>query len=170
MPARLPLPLGLAIAVVAVGACAALGARFTLRTMRADPGWYPGLSKPAWTPSPRRIRGVWTALYVLIAVAAALVWSEGLDLRFTYALLLNLVLNAGWSWIFFGLRSPGGALAEIVVLEVTCVALVPLAARSSTAAAALLLPYALWVAFATILNAVIFRRNRRVRSARRASE
>jgi tryptophan-rich sensory protein len=115
-------------------------------------------------PEARRIRGVWTALYLLIGIAAALVWRESLDARFTFALALNLVLNAGWWWIFFGLRSPAAAFAELVVLEVTCVALVPLAARISTASAALLLPYALWNAFALLLNGTIAWRLRRRRS------
>jgi len=153
--------------LLAVVACAALGVRFTLRTARSSPDWYPNLPKPSWTPSPRRIRGTWTALFLLIAVATALVWSESFDLRFTSALVLNLILNAGWYWIFFGLKPPAAAFAEIVVLEVTCVALVALAARISTAAASLLLPYALWTAVALVINLTIAWRIRRALPLRR---
>ena len=154
IPARIPFPIGLAVAGVAVAACAALGGAFTSRSVR---DWYPALPKPAWTPGGRVIAAVWTVLFALIALAAALVWSESLDVRFTSALALNLVLNALWSWFFFAQRWPSAALADVFVLEVTCIALAALAWRISTAAGALLLPYVLWVAFAGVLNGAIVR-------------
>jgi translocator protein len=67
-------------------------------------------------------------------------------------LLVNLVLNAGWCWLFFAQRRPAAALAEIGVLWLTCLGLVLLAARVSAPAAAMLAPYAVWVAFAGFLN------------------
>jgi benzodiazapine receptor len=142
---------GLALAGAAVLATALLGGRFT--AMGIGP-WYDALRKPAWTPPGTVIGAVWTVLYVGIALASALVWSRAPAAPGAYAavLLANLALNAGWCWLFFGLRRPDAALAEIVVLWLTCVALVVLAARVSTPAAALLVPYAAWVAFAGFLN------------------
>ena len=142
---------GLALAGAAVLATAVLGGRFT--AMGIGP-WYDRLAKPRWTPPGSVIGAVWTVLYVLIALASALVWSRAATPPAVYAAVLagNLALNAGWCWLFFGLRRPDLALAEIVALWITCVALVVLAARPSAAAAAMLGPYAAWVAFAGFLN------------------
>jgi tryptophan-rich sensory protein len=154
IPARIPFPIGLAVAGLAVTACAALGGAFISRSAR---DWYPALPKPAWMPGGRVLGAVWTVLFALIALAAALVWGESLDVRFTSALALNLVLNVLWWWFFFAQRWPAAALADVFVLEVTCIALAALAWRISPAAGALLLPYVLWVAFAGVLNGAIVR-------------
>lgn len=150
---------GLALAAPVVFDAAAIGGRFT--AMGLGP-WYDGLAKPSWTPSGRVIGAVWTTLYVLIVMASALVWSRSPEAPGAYAALLlgNLVLNAAWCWLFFGIRRPDLGLAEIAVLELTCVALVALAARVSPAAAAMLVPYAAWVAFAGFLNGTIVKMNR----------
>jgi len=150
---------GLALAAAVVFAAAALGGRFT--ALGLGP-WYDGLAKPSWTPPGRIIGAVWTVLYVLIALASALVWSRSPETPRAYAalLLVNLVLNAAWCWLFFGIRRPDLGLAEIAVLEATCVALVAVAARVSAAAAAMLVPYAAWVAFAGYLNGHIVKMNR----------
>lgn len=141
----------LALAGGAVLVTAVLGGRFT--AMGIGP-WYDGLAKPSWTPPGSVIGSVWTVLYVLIALASALVASRSAEPPRAYAavLLANLVLNAGWCWLFFGIRRPDLGLAEIAVLWITCVALVVLAARVSAVAAAMLVPYAAWVAFAGFLN------------------
>ena len=150
---------GLAMAGAAVLVTALLGGRFT--ALGIGP-WYDGLRKPSWTPPGSVIGAVWTVLYVLIAVASALVWSRspGSPRAYAAVLLLNLALNAGWCWLFFAARRPGAALLEIGVLWVTCIALVVLAARVSAAAAAMLAPYAAWVAFAGYLNGNVANLNR----------
>lgn len=158
IPSRIPFPLGLAIAGIAVAACATLGGVFTARTVG---GWYVTIAKPAWTPSGRVIGTVWTVLFGLIAVASALVWRERLDVQFTSALALNLVLNVLWPWLFFARQSPPAALVELFVLELTSIALAIIAWRISRVAGALLLPYVLWVAFAGALNLAVVRLNRR---------
>jgi len=149
---------GLAGAGLAVLVTALLGGRFT--AMGIGP-WYDGLAKPSWTPPGAVIGAVWTVLYVLIAVASALVWSRSPEPPRAYAamLLVNLFLNAGWCWLFFAERRPGAALVEIGVLWLTCVALAALAARVSAPAAAMLAPYAAWVAFAAYLNGTIVKLN-----------
>ena len=132
-------------------AAAAFGAQFM-------PGpWYAALAKPAWTP-PNWIFGpVWTVLYVLIASSAWLVWRArpriGLPLGLWFA---QLGLNAIWSWLFFGLERPGLAAIDILVLFDTIVVTAIVFARVSPTAALLLLPYALWVGFATALNVAIW--------------
>ncbi len=148
--------MGLLLFGALVAATAVLGGRFTARGMD---GWYQSLAKPSWTPPGSVIGAVWTVLYILIAVASAIVWAKGAAVGYMVLLALNLILNAGWCYVFFAARRPGVALLEIAILEATCVALVVLAARASTAAAWLLAPYAAWVAFASFLNWSIVRLN-----------
>jgi tryptophan-rich sensory protein len=150
------LPAGLVLFGAMVLVTAVAGGRFTARGVGP---WYDGLAKPAWTPPGAVIGAVWAVLYVLIAVASALVWSKAANATGAYVavLVVNLALNAGWCWLFFAMRRPAAALAEIVVLELTCLALVVLASRVSPVGAAMLVPYAAWVAFAAFLNGSIVR-------------
>jgi tryptophan-rich sensory protein len=87
-------------------------------------------------------------------MASAIVWAKSADGPRGYVALLvfNLALNAFWCYLFFAARRPPAALAEIAVLELTCLGLVLLASRVSPAAAWMLAPYAAWVAFAGFLN------------------
>lgn len=130
---------------------------------RFAPGdWYAGLTKPAWNP-PNWIFGpVWTALYVAIAVAGWRVWlSTGPTRRLALGLwLAQWLLNALWSWLFFGLHRPGASLLEIVLLFLIIVLFAVMAYPLSRAASLLFVPYALWVGFATSLNAAIWHLNR----------
>lgn len=160
IPRTLPLPLGIAIALLAVAITAVLGRRFTTRGVGTG-AWYATMARPSWMPDGRVIAAVWTGLFGLIAAASALVWTISVDVRFTSLLAINLVLNVLWWWLFFRRRSPPAALVELVALETTCIALVPLAGAVSLPAGLLLAPYAAWVAFAGVLNAAIVRRNRR---------
>jgi translocator protein len=130
---------------------------------RFPPGeWYAGLTKPAWNP-PNWIFGpVWTALYIAIAVAGWRVWNAEGPGR-TPALgfwCTQLILNALWSWLFFGLHRPGAALLEIVALLGIIVAFTVVAIPLSRAASLLFVPYLLWVSFATALNAALWHLNR----------
>ena len=116
--------------------------------------WYASLTKPAWTPPDWLFAPVWTALYVAIAVAGWRLWRRTAG-RFTPALALwgaQLVLNAAWSFVFFGLRRPGWALLDIALLLACIAAFVWSARKASPVSAALFVPYLLWVAFATALN------------------
>ncbi|MGD9958886.1 TspO/MBR family protein [Nocardioides sp.] len=126
-------------------------------------GWYARLDKPAWQPPGWAFGPAWTTLYALMAVGAArtidrLPADEARE--FEAAFGANLVLNGGWNWLFFKAHRPDLALAEIAVLEVSCLDLVRRSAKVDRAAAAMLTPYALWVGFASTLNASIWRRNR----------
>ncbi len=137
-------------------AAAAFGAMF-------PPGdWYAALRKPSWNP-PNWIFGpAWTALYMMMAVAAWLVWRQGGWNQQRKPLLLflaQLTLNAAWTPLFFGLRRPDVAFAEIVLLWLAIAATL-LAFRSvSRPAAWLLAPYLAWVSFAAALNFTLWRLN-----------
>jgi tryptophan-rich sensory protein len=125
--------------------------------------WYAGLTKPAWNPPNWLFAPVWTALYLLMAIAAWLVWRES---GFSGAavplavFVLQLILNAGWSWIFFGRHEIRLALIEIVILWLAILWTVLAFWRVSPVAGALLVPYLLWVSFASVLNYAIWRLNR----------
>ena len=148
--------LGLAGWLALTFAAAFIGSRF-------GPGdWYAGIEKPSWNP-PNWIFGpVWTTLYVLMAIAAWLVWRRwGFAGARTalVAYVVQLTLNAAWSWLFFGRQSPGAALADIVVLLIAIVVTLVLFWRKHRLAGALLIPYLAWVSFATALNLAIHRLN-----------
>lgn len=124
--------------------------------------WYQTLNKPSWTPPDWVFGPVWTALYLLMALAAWLVWRRGgwhvsrVSLRLFG---LQLALNVSWSAIFFGMRSPGLAFAEIVILWLAIVATAISFWGRSTAAALLFTPYLTWTTFAALLNFAIWRMN-----------
>ena len=120
--------------------------------------WYAGLDKAPLNPPSSVFGPVWTVLYVMIAVAAYLAWTAPVDTSVrpaASAYVGQLVLNLGWSLIFFGAQRPGWALAEILLLLAAVIATMVLFARRRRAAAWLLVPYVLWVAFATYLTASI---------------
>lgn len=145
--------------LLVVFAAASVGGFFTAPGVR---DWYPLLRKPWWTPPAWVFGPVWTALYLSIAAAGFVAWrrsgfagAKGAMLLFA----LQLVLNACWSWIFFGLRQPGWAFAEIVVLWGSILAAAIALYRVSRPAGWLFVPYLLWVTFAAVLNFEIWRLN-----------
>lgn len=126
--------------------------------------WYAAIEKPAFTPPGWVFGPVWTTLYVLMGVAAFLVWRRGLEVRAVRAAVAwfagQLVLNALWSPVFFGWHRIGLALAVIVLLWAAIVVTLYHFFRVSRTAGLLLGPYLLWVSFATMLNASIWWLNR----------
>jgi tryptophan-rich sensory protein len=125
--------------------------------------WYAALDKPSWQPPGWAFGPAWTTLYTLIAVGSARTLDriDDEDERRSYvaALTTNLVLNVGWTWIFFTAKRPRWALAEILVLEASTLDLIRRSAKIDPASAWLLAPYAAWTAFATTLNGAIAARN-----------
>lgn len=124
--------------------------------------WYKQLDKPRWRPPDRLFAPVWTVLYAMIAVSGWLVWREAgfAGAAWPFAVYLaQLLLNAGWTPIFFGLRRPDLALAEIAVLWASIAGTIVLFYPVSPAGAWLLAPYLAWVSFAFMLNFSIWRRN-----------
>jgi benzodiazapine receptor len=150
--------------VVAVVIPLVVGGLGGIATASAIPTWYQGLDKPAWNPPNWVFGPVWTLLYVLMGVAAWLVWRQGWDnpqVRGALAIFgVQLLLNLFWSLIFFGLRSPGWAVLEIAVLWGFILATTVQFYRLESVAGLLLVPYQLWVTFAAVLNATIWQLNR----------
>ena len=151
--------LGLAVALTVSLGTGLVGG---LATASSVTTWYTTLAKPAWTPPGWLFGPVWTLLYVLMGIAAWLVWRRAEEGRARCPLLLfalQLLLNAGWSFLFFGLRSPGLALIEILLLWIAIAATLWAFARVRGGAARLLVPYLAWVSFAAALNLAIWRMN-----------
>src|SRR5271167_4932751 len=142
--------------VVCLGA-AGIGSLLTAPALRP---WYASLSKPSWTPPNWLFAPVWTILFVAMAIAAWLVWRKvGLTAVPMQLFLVQLLLNVAWSAVFFRLRSPGPAFAEIVMLWFAILATLIGFWNVAPAAGWLLLPYLIWVTYATALNFSIWRLN-----------
>jgi benzodiazapine receptor len=145
--------------IVFVGVCLAVGALGGWVTAGSVKDWYPTLNKPWFNPPDWLFGPVWTVLYVMMGIAAWRVWCKawGDRARRPLALFaLQLALNLGWSIAFFGLHAIGAAVVVIVALEAAILATMLLFRRIDALAAALLVPYALWVAFAALLNVTIW--------------
>jgi tryptophan-rich sensory protein len=153
-------PLRIAVAVLPVVAAAVLG---SLATTPNIPTWYAGLAKPAFTPPNWVFGPAWTVLYLAMAYAAWRILSLAPDTPGRGAALgaffVQLALNAGWSWAFFGANSPLAGLVVILALELAILVTIALFRRLDGIAALLLVPYAAWVAYATALNLAIWRLN-----------
>ena len=150
----------LVVFIILCFAAAALGSIATNNSLKT---WYPTIKKPSWNP-PKQIFGpVWSVLYLLMAVAAWMVWERLPAKGFSLPIILfsiQLVLNAFWSLIFFGLCSPGWAFVEVVFLWMAIVLTTISFWHVYWLAGALFLPYLLWVSFATFLNFTIWRLNK----------
>jgi benzodiazapine receptor len=125
--------------------------------------WYPTLAKPAWTP-PNWIFGpVWTCLYVMIAISGWLIYRAAPSEKRTVALILygvQLALNFSWSFLFFSMRNPALGLIDIILLCILISLTIIKAWPVRPLASLLLIPYLLWVLYATSLNAGIWLLNR----------
>lgn len=146
-----------------VAVCLGVGAIGGAVTSSAVQTWYPQLLKPGWTPPNWVFGPVWTVLYILMALAAWLVWLRGLTTEVTRGLAVfavQLGLNLFWSILFFGLRSPGAAFVDVLVLCCTVWLTLLLFWRVRPVAGVLIVPYALWVSYASVLNGAIWWLNR----------
>lgn len=149
----------LALSLVLSLGAGAIGSIFTVDSVRE---WYPALSKPSWNPPGWVFGPVWTGLYILMGIAAWRIWEMPASASRNFALWLylgQLILNAAWSGIFFGLKNLGLAASEIGALLLLILATTVCFWRLNPVAGAMLIPYCIWVSFATALNFAIWRMN-----------
>lgn len=124
------------------------------------PSFYAQLNKPAWAPPAWLFGPVWTALYLLMGIAAWLVWRSPTPNRPALGLYVaQLAANALWSWLFFAWHRGGLAAADVLLLLALIVGTAGAFWRSSRLAAALLVPYLAWVAFASALTWSVWQAN-----------
>jgi len=153
--------------LVCVATCLAVGYYGSLATQSSVNTWFPTLEKPVFNPPNWLFAPVWTMLYILMGIAAGLVWDryESDKYEVKNALVIfaaQLLLNLLWSILFFGLRNPMLAMLEIVVLLLIIYETHYKFKNISKMAGYLLVPYILWVGFATILNIAIWYLNREI--------
>lgn len=152
----LPLLISVAITLSIAG----IASYFTISQIQ---GWYVYLQKPVFNPPNWLFGPVWTILYIMIGISAYLVWqqrSKSINyINAEYAYFLQLLFNLSWSIVFFGLHQILAALIVIIALWLSIVANIFFFSKVNRVAAWLLVPYLLWVTFASILNLYIYRLN-----------
>jgi len=145
--------------VISIVACQCAGIIGSIFTTPAIPTWYATLQKPFFNPPNWLFAPAWVTLYLLMGIAAFLIWRKGLEQKGVKSalviFLVQLVLNALWSVVFFGLKSPLWGVVVILALWVVILLTIIRFFRLSTAAGSLMLPYILWVSFASVLNVSI---------------
>jgi tryptophan-rich sensory protein len=133
-----------------------MGGGILIGTQTLPGEWFASLAKPSFNPPGWVFAPVWTILYALIAVAGWLTWRREPAGAPMYAWAIQQALNFAWSPVFFAAHSIGLALAVILALLVAILAFIGMSWRVNRAAALLFIPYAAWVAFATLLNAAFY--------------
>lgn len=150
--------------VICIILCQLAGMIGSFFTRPAIPTWYASLKKPFFTPPDWVFAPVWIILYILMGIAAFLVWRKGWHQKQNRSALIffgiQLILNALWSFMFFGLRSPLAGFIEISILSVAILLTIQSFLQISRIAGLLLIPYFLWVALASGLNLSIWVLNR----------
>lgn len=149
--------------LIAVGICLAVGGASGFATASSINDWYQTINKPSFNPPNWIFAPVWSILYTMMGVAAALVWQEGWEKSAVKNALLffgiQLLLNSLWSVLFFGLKQPSIAFMEIIVLWGILLLCIIKFTKIKKIAGYLLIPYILWVSFATVLNGAIWQLN-----------
>jgi len=142
--------------VVSIVVCEGAGGIGAIFTTPAISTWYAGLQKPSFTPPNSVFAPVWLTLYLLMAIAAFLIWRKGLNTKGAkpalILFLVQLVLNVLWSIIFFGLKSPLGGVVLILLLWIAILLAIIRFFKISPPAGGLLIPYIVWVSIAANLN------------------
>lgn len=148
--------------IVCFALCFAVAALGAMATTPNIPGWYASLNKPSFTPPNYVFPIVWNILYALMAISLWRLWEaakSGLRTRAIAVFLLQLAVNLAWSFIFFGAKAIGAGLITIIALDALVIWTIYAAWKVDRFAAALLLPYLLWIGYATALSVEIFRLN-----------
>jgi len=149
--------------IISIIICQFAGLIGYIFTRPVIPTWYASLRKPSFTPPDWVFGPVWIILYILMGIAAFLVWQNRLDPQKTRNALtlfaIQLVLNAFWPFMFFGLKSPIAGLIEINILAAAILLTIQKFLGVSRTAGVLLIPYFIWVAFASGLNLSIYALN-----------
>jgi tryptophan-rich sensory protein len=152
----------LALFLLVSGSAGALGALFSPAFSPSAAQWYAALARPGWLPAQNAFALLWAASYVLMAIAAWIIWREryhrGRNAGIA-AFGIQLLLNALWAPVFFGLKNIDAGLFDIVALWLAVGWTMREFARVKAAAAIILVPYFLWVTFAAALNLAVWRLN-----------
>ena len=146
---------------ISVAICLAVSYGSSYFTQSSINTWFPTLIKPFFNPPSWLFAPVWSLLYIMMGISAGLIWSKieafpELVKKALFVFSIQLILNALWSFLFFGLQNPLLALIEILLLWLLIFETIKVFKPIDNLASKLLIPYILWVSFATILNASIW--------------
>lgn len=148
---------------ISVLGCLLIGFLSSFATQSSVTDWYVTLNKPAFTPPNELFAPVWTVLYILMGISAGIVWSKGYHHIWVktalYHFVFQLLLNGLWSIVFFGLKNPLMGMVVILALLTMIILTIKWFRVISKTAALLMVPYLLWVAFASALNYKIWELN-----------
>ncbi len=148
---------------ISVAVCLLIGFLSSIATQSSVNDWYVTLNKPGFTPPNALFAPVWTVLYILMGISAGIVWSKGYHHIWVktalYHFVFQLLFNALWSIVFFGLKNPLLGFVVILILLTLVMLTIRWFRVISKPAALLLVPYLLWVAFASALNYKIWELN-----------
>lgn len=149
--------------LISVAVCLLIGFLSGFATQSSVDTWYATLNKPSFNPPNAVFAPVWTVLYILMGVAAGMVWSRGFHHLWVKTALYHfgfqLLLNASWSIVFFGMQKPLWAFGVIIALIIAIILTLKWFRIVSKTAAWLMLPYLAWVLFASVLNLSIVQLN-----------
>ena len=149
--------------IIAISICVLVGFLSSLATQSSVNDWYPTLNKPSFNPPNSVFAPVWSLLYVMMGLAAGIIWGKGFHHIWVKTALYHfgfqLLLNALWSLVFFGLKNVFAALFVITLLIITISLTIKWFSVVNKKAAFLMVPYLLWVGFAAILNYKIWELN-----------
>ena len=150
--------------IISLIVCQLAGIIGSIFTTPAIPGWYASLKKPAFSPPNWLFGPVWITLFLLMGISLFIVWRKGSDTPLVRNGLMifgvQLIFNVLWSVAFFGMKSPLGGLIVIVILWIAILLTIIQFSKISELAAVLLIPYIVWVSFASILNTSLYLLNR----------
>ncbi|MBU3934767.1 tryptophan-rich sensory protein [Patescibacteria group bacterium] len=146
----------LVVSIVICQMAGFVGAFFTMPAMK---GWYENIEKPFFAPPDWIFAPVWVVLFLLMGVSLFLVWEKRADGEAKVIFATQLILNILWSVFFFGLKSPGLAFIDLVLLWFSILCMIIIFYKIHKLAGFLLIPYILWVTFAGFLNFVIWMAN-----------
>jgi tryptophan-rich sensory protein len=146
--------------LISIIVCQAAGIIGSFFTARALPGWFAGLNQPSFTPPDWMYAPIWIVMYLLMAIAAFLIWWRGLHIKpvrvAMILFLVQLVLNLLWVVTLFGLQSVLYGLVTVVALWIMVLFTIIQFYKISIAAGTLMIPYILWVTFTVILNGSLY--------------
>ncbi len=149
--------------IISIIACVALGSIGGIATASSIDTWYANVNKPSFNPPNWLFAPVWTTLFTLMGIAAALVWHEGINNKTVKNALvlfgIQFLLNMIWSWLFFGMQNPKLAFFELILLWVFIFLTIRAFFAIKNISGWLLTPYILWVSFAGVLNFYIWQLN-----------
>ncbi len=150
----------LVISIIISQLAGIIGSIFTTSEI---PNWYSNLIKPSLNPPSWLFGPVWITLYILMGISAFLIWKNGLEqknIKKSLSLfIIQLIFNSSWSIVFFKFHNPGLALINIIILWILILCTIISFHKISKTASRLLIPYILWVSFATYLNYAIYALN-----------